>query len=82
MRFIITAFLSLGFMGTAWAGQANIPNTFTSGTPAVAAQVNANFAASKVAIDDNYSRIIAIQLTPGPQVLLVVSPNRIFDLHH
>lgn len=34
-----------------------IPNTFTAGTPAVAAQVNANFSAVKTAVDDNDARI-------------------------
>jgi hypothetical protein len=34
-----------------------IPNTFGSGTPAVAAEVNANFAAAKSAADDNDARI-------------------------
>jgi len=42
-----------------WAGSLTIPNTFTSGTPAKAAEVNANFSAVKTEVDDNDSRITA-----------------------
>lgn len=41
----------------AMAGQMSVPNTFTAGTPALAAQVNANFTAAKTAVDDNDARI-------------------------
>ena len=41
----------------AWSGDVTVPNTFTAGTPAVAAEVNANFAAVKSAVDDNNARI-------------------------
>ncbi len=41
----------------AWAGNVTIPNTFTSGTPAVAAEVNSNFGAVETAVDDNDGRI-------------------------
>ena len=37
----------------ALAGEVTIPNTFTANTPAVAAQVNANFAAVATAVNDN-----------------------------
>lgn len=40
-----------------WAGNVTIPNTFTSGTPAVAAEVNENFNALETEVDDNDSRI-------------------------
>jgi hypothetical protein len=39
------------------AGELTIPNTFRAGTPAVAAEVNANFTAVEVAIDDNALRL-------------------------
>lgn len=38
-----------------------ITNTFSSGTTAVASQVNANFSAAKTAIDDNDSRITTVE---------------------
>jgi len=44
---------------TVIAGEATIPNTFSSGTAAVAAEVNDNFTALKTAIDDNDSKINA-----------------------
>ncbi len=43
-----------------YAGNVTIPNNFTSGTPAVAADVNANFNAVAVEINDNDSRISLI----------------------
>jgi len=48
------------FAGTATAGNVTIPNTFTSGTKAVAAQVNDNFNAVKTAVDDNQTQIDAL----------------------
>ena len=42
---------------SAWAGSLTIPNTFSANTPAVAAEVNANFTATKTAVDDNDARI-------------------------
>ena len=35
----------------AWSGNLTIPNTFTAGNPAVAADVNANFAATETAVN-------------------------------
>jgi hypothetical protein len=43
------------------AGEVTIPNTFASDTPAVAAEVNANFTAVKTAVDDNNSRVAALE---------------------
>jgi len=50
---------TLFFSTSAYAGALTIPNTFTTGTPALAAQVNANFSAAKTAVDDNNTRITA-----------------------
>ncbi|HTQ76350.1 MAG TPA: hypothetical protein VMI74_18880 [Burkholderiales bacterium] len=41
------------------ASQVTLPFTFSAGTPARAADVNANFAAVKAAVDDNFARITA-----------------------
>ncbi len=55
------AALALGLcaIGPVTAGNVTIPNTFSSGTPAVAAEVNANFGALETAVNDNDSRITA-----------------------
>lgn len=45
----------------ATAGQLTIPNTFTAGSPARASEVNANFNAVKVAVDNNNSRLDSIE---------------------
>ncbi len=61
---LFLALLSLGAVSNqALAGAVNLPNTFSSGTPAVAAEVNANFATVKTAVDDNDSRITALEET-------------------
>lgn len=43
------------------AGPLDIPHTFAPNTPAVAAEVNQNFSAVEVAVDDNDSRIAALE---------------------
>jgi len=48
--------LSLG-SASALASDLTVPNEFVSGTPAVAADVNANFDAIEAAVDDNDTRI-------------------------
>lgn len=56
----ILATLALGIAGlssAALAGELDIPNTFSTGTRAVAAEVNDNFAAVDAAVDDNDARI-------------------------
>lgn len=60
MKNISTYLISVVFVlltGPAWAGSVTIPNTFTSGTKAMAADVNANFSAVKTAVDDNATSI-------------------------
>ncbi|HEY9051349.1 MAG TPA: hypothetical protein VIQ03_07385 [Gammaproteobacteria bacterium] len=55
-----TIFLSFTLAAMASPLQADsltIPNTFTAGSPAVAAEVNANFDAVKSSVDDNDARI-------------------------
>jgi len=53
---IITVLLSANSI-VAYASELTIPNTFSAGTPAVAADVNANFNAAKNAVDDNNTQI-------------------------
>ncbi len=55
------AFVLLLSSAPAAAGTLTIPNTFSANTKAVAAEVNANFDAAKTAVDDNDSRIVALE---------------------
>jgi hypothetical protein len=58
---LICAFITILSPTPAPAGDVTIPNTFQSGTPAVAAEVNANFTAVETAVDDNDGRIAALE---------------------
>jgi hypothetical protein len=54
--------LSLAVVATvAFGSSVTLPFTFTAGTTARAADVNANFTAVKTAVDDNNTRITALQ---------------------
>lgn len=56
----LTAILGvLGLSAAAFADDLTIPNTFTAGTPARAADVNANFTAVEASVDDNAADISA-----------------------
>ena len=54
--YFILAFL-IAIVAPLQAGSLTVPSTFTAGTPAVAAEVNANFTAVQNAVDDNDVRI-------------------------
>lgn len=56
---LAAALLSLGMVPLTVAGPLDVPNEFTAGTTARAAQVNANFAAVETAVNDNDARITA-----------------------
>ena len=55
----VAATLLLGVSAQIHAGTLSITNTFQSGTPASAAEVNQNFSDVKTTVDDNDSRISA-----------------------
>lgn len=57
LKLIVSYGLFIGLGTQAWAGEVTIPNSFTPGTPAVAAQVNANFNAVATEVNDNDARI-------------------------
>jgi len=59
IKTMIAAGMILGLQ-SAYAAPLTIPNTFTANSPAVAADVNTNFAAAKTAVDDNDARIAAL----------------------
>ena len=55
------ALLLFVFSAISWAASVDIPNTFTANTTAKASEVNANFGAVKTAVDDNDSRLVALE---------------------
>lgn len=57
MKQLIILAVVLLYAGWAQAAALTVPNSFVSGAPAVAAEVNDNFTAVKDAVDDNDSRI-------------------------
>lgn len=74
---------SLVFSGLALASDYTIPNTFTSGSAAVAADVNANFSAAKTAIDDNNAQIqtkqnrVSSSCTAGSSIRVINSDGTV-----
>lgn len=58
-KITILAIAAICSINMASAGDVTGLTTFTSGTPAVASEVNENFNAVKTAVDDNNSRITA-----------------------
>ena len=60
------AYLSVALcISPAFAGEVDVPNVFTAGSPAVAAEVNGNFAAVESAVDDNAAAIGDLQAGLG-----------------
>ncbi len=49
--------LGIAIAGAAQAGEVTIPNVFSPNTPALAEEVNENFAAFEIAVDDNDARL-------------------------
>jgi hypothetical protein len=75
---ILTTVVSTALLAVAQASLASdvtIPNTFTAGTPAVAVQVNANFAAVEAAVDDNDARIDMLETQPSISGNLTLVPS-------
>jgi hypothetical protein len=62
IKLFVTGLASVVFMTpVTWAGNVTIPNNFTPGTKALAAEVNANFSAVETAVDDNDGRIAELE---------------------
>ena len=57
----VVSALSLLGIGQARASDLSVPHGFSAGTPALAAEVNANFSAVETAVDDNDARIIQLE---------------------
>lgn len=65
--------LGFAFINNIQASDLTIPNTFVAGTIAVANDVNANFVAVETAVDDNNSRIAALEAQIQALEAMVVS---------
>lgn len=61
LKVALTTALVVG--ATAIAGNVSVPWAFVANTPARAAEVNANFAAVKQAVDDNHARLQGLEAT-------------------
>lgn len=57
----------------AFAGPVTVPHTFVAGTPALAEEVNANFAALAAQINDNDGRIVALEAALAQQTARLVA---------
>jgi hypothetical protein len=58
---VVTTVLAAVWAGAVQAGPLDIPNTFSAGRPAVAADVNENFSTVADAVTDNFGRIQVLQ---------------------
>jgi len=74
---ISVAVSSVMLGAAAWAGPVTIPNTFVANTPALAAEVNDNFSAVEIAVDDNDARITnnAAAISTNTQDIATISAN-------
>jgi tail collar domain/collagen triple helix repeat protein len=63
LTIVIFALLTMAAAAGAQSGQVTIPNTFTAGTPARAADVNADFSAVATAVNGSASDIATLQTT-------------------
>jgi len=77
LRLVAVLLATLGLpAGVALAGQVTGLSTFTPGTPIRAADVNGNFTATKAAVDDNASRLTALEgLNLDARLLALESAN-------
>ena len=71
MNRLLTTCFAICMACVVHADEVDIPNQFTAGSAAVAAEVNANFAAVEVAVDDNAQRVVALETGLGTVGLAV-----------
>jgi len=67
IKTIMAAGMILGLQ-SAYAAPLTIPNTFTANTPAVAADVNANFAATATSVNDIETRLAALEAVTSTNI--------------
>lgn len=76
MKTSFAVFLTSLLSASTLASELDVPNDFVAGTPAVAVEVNANFAAVEVAVNDNAARVAALETgLAGAGVSLTVDGN-------
>ncbi|MEO0601406.1 MAG: hypothetical protein AAF211_08225 [Myxococcota bacterium] len=76
MRTLIAGSVALGtalVVSMAHGGSVELPHTFQADTPAVADEVNANFEALEVAVDDNDARLTALESPPPARGRVLLS---------
>lgn len=61
IKFLLSIVLTLLLIPSAMAGEIVTPNVFQSGTPAIAAEVNANFSVIETEVNDNNVRITNLE---------------------
>lgn len=78
---ILFSILLLIVSSTTYAANVSIPNTFESGTTAMASEVNGNFSAVKSAVDDNDGRIADLESTVETLLATIAAlQDRIADM--
>jgi hypothetical protein len=71
MNRLLTTCFAICMACVVHADEVDIPNQFIAGSAAVAAEVNTNFAAVEVAVDDNAQRVVALEAGLGTVGLAV-----------
>lgn len=84
----IATLLTILLPSFSFASEVTIPNTFSSGDPALASEVNENFTSVADGINDNYERVVALEsavaaLTTRVESLEAASPSVVnFSTHY
>jgi len=71
MKHLIKTMMAAGIilgLQSAYAAPLTIPNTFTANSPAVAADVNANFTATATAVNDIEARLAALEVVTDTNI--------------
>lgn len=78
IRNLFTVLITVLTTSLAQAGEVTIPNSFSAGSTAVAAEVNGNFTAVSTAVNDNNGRVFALEtLVNDQQTIIADLQNRL-----
>lgn len=64
--FVLVMLVTFLYSGTSVAGTLSVPNSFSSGSTTSAADMNSNFSAVATAVNDNDTRITALETSSAP----------------